>query len=201
MLTIKIIIWICKSEIGGPCEPLWLFLWKQFPWHLRSTFSIPVWRFASFTHSNPHFPNTRFRPATFSSFFYSAIELDITGMMHPAGHCAPLLTQRNEGNEVAVSTGPLSAFAFLVQLARLKISPNYVLEVWLLSSLGEAHAWITMGTGIWRNFHPEATALLFPSSALWQLHPPHKGNHFCERQQLLNSTCSQATPHLSPETG
>jgi len=37
----------------------------------------------------------------FSSFFYSSIELDITGMMrHLAGHCAPLLTHGSWPTEI-----------------------------------------------------------------------------------------------------
>lgn len=182
-----------------------VFLWKQFPWHLRSTFGIPVWLFISFTHLKSPFPKHSFQEGYVFFFFlfihwagyHRGDEVSGRSLCPTPDPGKPGWRQRGS----TVSTGPSSTFAFLVQLARLKISPNYVLEVWPLSSLSEDQTWITMETDVGSNFHPEATALPSPSSALWQLHPSHKSNHLNERWQLLNSMRSQATLQPWDRTG
>lgn len=149
MLTIKIIIWICKSEMGEPCEPPWLCFYGNNSPGIFGPHSVFLSDCLSHSHTqNPHFPNAHFRRAMFSSFFLFSHWAGYHGD-DLAGHCAPLLTQRNrdEGNRAAQSPQALLALLlFLVQMARLKISPNYVLQVWPLSFLSEYHTWITMET-------------------------------------------------------
>lgn len=202
MLTIKIIIWICKSEMGEPCEPPWLCFYGNNSPGIFSPHSVFLSDCSSHSHTqNPHFPNTHFGRAMFSSFFlfthWAGYHRDdgVSGRsLCPTPDLEKLGWRQKHST---VSTGPFSAFAFLVQLAGLKISPNYVLEVLPLLSLSEDH---TMETSICSNFHPEATTLPSPSTALWQLHPSHKSNHLREGWQLLNSMCSQAPVPFSPGT-
>lgn len=112
MLTIKIIIWICKSELGAMWASLAVFLWKQFPWHLRSTFGIPACLIHTLKSS---FSKHSFHLGYAFFFFHPSIELDIAGMLrYLAGHCANPDPAESEcrQNGSTVSTGPLIAGPF-----------------------------------------------------------------------------------------
>lgn len=91
--------------MGEPCEPPCLFLWKQFPQHLQSTFGILTVHLIHKLQS-PIF-QTLILGGLFAPLFYSP--MDIPGMMR---NLESLLPQRNqdEGNRAAQSSQALWCF-------------------------------------------------------------------------------------------
>lgn len=144
-----------------------VFLWKQFPWHLRSTFGILACLIRTLKSSSSKH-SFHLGCAFFS--FCPSIELDMAGMLrYLAGRRAQSWPSgiRMQARGQHSLCRPSQCWTFLVQLAGQKMSPNHVLVVWFLSSLSQDH------NGKWhlheltfRSFHTPISSLCSLAASL-----------------------------------